>query len=224
MRGKRCNQLELSRIVSACGDKVNRTHFHGPGNQGDTDSVFYMVNGFVALLRGINVSGKKVVPMAELRKLFLEAGYAGVSTYINSGNVVFNSDGEDPDAVRSDIEARLMKKFGFEVKVIVTTLPELRGYLSGCPYDEGLLKDGENIYITILSRRPGREESAGVESVDGKGDEHLLAGKAVYILVKGGYTKTVFSNSFLEKKLGVDATTRNINTLRKIAEIWEKAA
>lgn len=160
--------------------------------------------------------------MAELSKLFLEAGFTDVSTYINSGNVVFSARETDTALIVSAIEHRLLKKFGFEVKVIVVGLSELRRLVSMCPFDEKKLKDREKIYITLLSEKPEKRDISEIGKVDSREDEYMIAGKAIYLLVKNGYTKTVMNNSFLEKKLRSVATTRNINTLRKIAEIGEK--
>ena len=117
---------------------------------------------------------------------------------------------------------RYLEKFGFEVKVIVVGLGELKQYLAECPYSENGLKGSEKIYLTLLSAFPSKAAAAAIETSDGDTDEHLLTGKVIHLLVKNGYTKTRLNNMFLEKKLGVDATTRNINTLRKIAEIGEK--
>ena len=168
------------------------------------------------------MSGKKTVPMPELKKLFIEAGYAGVYTYINSGNVVFRAAKPDPDAIRKILEERIESRFGFEVKVIVIALAELISYLAECPFDENSLREGEKIYLTFLSKLPSKQSVGAIEIGKGDTDAHVLKGKVVYLLVKNGYSQTNLNNAYLEKKLCVDATTRNINTLRKIAEISDE--
>ncbi len=193
------------------------------GNPRWYGSVVGLMRIYVALLRGINVSGKKTVPMPELKKLFSDAGYTSISTYINSGNVVFKSEKSDPDAIRQILEERIEAKFGFEVKVIVIELAELVSCLAQCPFKERSLGAGEQIYLTFLSKPPSRQAVGAIENRKGDSDEHVLRGKVVYLLVKNGYSNTSLNNKFLEKKLCVDSTTRNINTLRKISEIGDES-
>lgn len=174
---------------------------------------------YVALLRGINISGKKVVPMNELKRLFIDSGFSDVVTYINSGNVIFRAAMRSPVQIRSVIEKNLEERFGFDVKVIVVGLKELTGYLSACPYDQDRLSQGEVIYLSLLSAVPQRERTKGTARYPDEVDEFKVGGKVVYLVAKHGYSKTRYNNAYFEKELKVDATTRNINTLRKIAEI-----
>lgn len=174
---------------------------------------------YVALLRGINVSGRKVVPMSELKKLFIDSGFRDVVTYINSGNAVFRADKITTAGMRALIEARLKTRFGFEVKVIVLSLRELTEYLSACPYDQGKLRQGEVVYVTLLSASPGMEKIGGMMTDPNETDEFTMKGKAVYLIARHGYSRTRYNNAFIENELKVGATTRNINTLVKIAEI-----
>ena len=182
---------------------------------------------YIALLRGINVNGNKIVPMAALKQLFTAAGYSGVTTYINSGNMIFKSAESEPDEIRQILEMRIEARFGFEVKVIVIGLEELNRYLAECPFKEDALGPGEKIYLTLLSKLPSKQAVRAIEIRKGDGDLDVLRGRVVYLLVKNGYSNTSLNNTFLEKKLCVDATTRNINSLRKIAEIgmsWNESS
>lgn len=153
---------------------------------------------YIALLRGINVSGKKIVTMPELKQVFTAAGYSSVTTYINSGNVIFKSGKSDPDGIRQILEKRIEARFGFEVKVIVIGLDELNRYLSECPFKEDALGAGEKIYLTLLSKLPSKQEVGAIEIKKGDIDEHVLRGKVVYLLVKNGYSNTSLNNTFLE--------------------------
>ncbi len=177
---------------------------------------------YVALLRGINVSGRNIVPMSGLKKLFLGSGFLDVVTYLNSGNVVFRTRNAAPDRLRSVIESAVKRQFALEIKVLVSTLEQLIRCLRACPYDPGKLRPGENIFLTILSSVPVAELVDNLTSAKDETDECLTTGNVVYILTRRGYSKTSYANSFIEKTLAVDATTRNINSLNKIAEIGSK--
>lgn len=177
---------------------------------------------YVALLRGININGRKIVPMSELKSLFIDSGFVDVVTYINSGNVVFRAEKITTTMMRSLIEAELEKRFGFEVKVIVLSLKELTGHLSACPYDRMRMHQGEVIYLSLLSVSPGNKKIRGIQADPNETDEFIVKGKVVYLVVRHGYSRTRYNNAFIENELKVDATTRNINTLMKIAEIGLK--
>lgn len=182
-------------------------------------SVFKSMQTCVALLRGVNVSGKKTVPMNELKRLFVDSGFVNVVTYLNSGNVVFQSDKDTNPRIRGLIEANLERRFGFEIKVIVLGLGELERYISRCPYDEKKLSQGEVIYFTLLSSAPSRKAVNEMKTCPDETDDFVVAVKVVYLVAGHGYSKTRYNNAFFEKAFRVDATTRNINTLRRISEI-----
>jgi len=92
-----------------------------------------------------------------------------------------------------------------------------------CPFDQDSLALNEKIYVTFLSSTPKREYLAKLKSVSDETDELVVSGKMIYLLTRRGYSSTLFGNNFLEKMLHVDATTRNMNTLKKIEEIANRA-
>ena len=179
---------------------------------------------YIALLRGINVSGHKPVPMADLRKLFAKLGFADAQTYIQSGNVVFTSAGKDAAKIGKAIEAGIGKAFGFEVPVVVRSLAALRAALAANPYGKEKLAENERLYITFLAAAPGKAEAAKLEAIVDANDEVKVKGADVFLRIGAGYGKSVFSNTLVEKKLGVAATTRNIETSRKLVALAEGLA
>lgn len=176
---------------------------------------------FIALLRGINVSGQKPVPMAELQKLFATLGFKGAKTLIQSGNVVFRSDKPDAAAVASLIEKGIEKKFGFQVPVLLRTSEELRSILDGNPWRKKKLAETEGVYISYLDKAPGKEGIQALAAVEAGEDEHVVRGTEVYLLVRSGYGKSRLSNDLVEKKLKVRSTTRNLATSEKLIAIAE---
>ncbi len=176
---------------------------------------------YIALLRGINVSGHKPVPMAELQKLFEKLGHKGARTFIQSGNVAFRSGEKDPGKLAVALEAAILKKFGFDVPVILRTLEGMRAALKGNPYAKPEPAEGERVYITFLDRAPGKDAAKDLQTHSDPVDELKLVKTEVYILARKGYGNSKLSNAFVEKKAGVRATTRNLETTAKLIALGE---
>lgn len=171
---------------------------------------------YVALLRGINVAGQKIIPMADLRTLFVKLGFADAKTFIQSGNVVFTAAQAAP-ALRKTLEAGILKRFAMEVTVIVKSLPELAKIVKANPY--GITGEGERVYLTYLAEPPGKDGIKALDATRNATDDFTIARDAVYILVRGGYGKSQFSNNFVEKKLAVRATSRNLETSQRLIDL-----
>lgn len=106
---------------------------------------------YIALLRGINVGGKNLVKMAELREAFEELGFADVSTYIASGNVLFRAPRQKRAELAADLEGKLSKRFGLELKVVLLTEAGLRSVIEGAPPKFG---GGDHLCDVIFVRAP----------------------------------------------------------------------
>jgi uncharacterized protein (DUF1697 family) len=177
------------------------------------------MNSYVALLRGINVGGKNVIHMDDLKKLFQSFKFNGVKTYIQTGNVVFKSPKKDQAELALGIEAGVKKKFGYEVTVIVRSILDLAKIIETNPFHRRKLYDGQRVYITYLASAPSLEAIKTLSQHVSENDECYPLNSEVYLLSKGGYATTLFSNAFIEKELGVIATTRNLETTKKLYEI-----
>jgi uncharacterized protein (DUF1697 family) len=175
---------------------------------------------YIALIRGINVGGKSM-PMEALRALLLKLGYSDAKTYIQSGNAVFTAPGKDGRKIASSIEAAIAKAFGYEAAVIVRGLEEWRALLKANPYAKRKLAEGERLFITFLEEPPAKAAAAKLEAVQDPKDEVKVRGSEAYLLVRGSYGESNLSNAFVEKQLGVRATTRNMPTALKLLEMAE---
>ncbi len=176
---------------------------------------------FIALLRGINVSGQKKIKMADLRALFVELGFTRVATYIQSGNVVFDAGGSRPPELKSRIEAAISDVYGFDVVVILRSGRELTKIISKNPYQD---RDGiahDKLYVAFLSEpvSGGFDELMSVPSGE---DSFIPAEGVVYLHCPGGFGKTVYNNNSIEKAAGVPATTRNWRTVNRLAGMLEE--
>ena len=171
---------------------------------------------YVALLRGINVVGHNIIRMEDLRKTFKSAKYNDVSTYIQSGNVIFAAPKLKTSTLREKIEGMLLKKFGNHIVVVVKTIPELEEIVERNPFSKMKMKENEKLHVTFLPEVPQKTAIATLEAVKSPVDEIRPMKSEVYILCRNGYGKSLFSNTFIEKKLGVPGTTRNWNTVNKL--------
>lgn len=175
----------------------------------------------IAILRGINVGGKRKILMADLRQMLEDLGYTNISTYIQSGNVLFDDSTEDtPRDIGLDIEVSIKKTFGYDVPVIVMTSDEILQTIKDNPFDSS----GDNLdklYLTVLSEIPDSDRVSKVSALDFQPDQFRIAGRFVYLRCELKYNKTKLNNQYFEKKLAVKATTRNWKTILKLAEMCE---
>ena len=175
----------------------------------------------LALLRGINVGGR-TVKMDVLRAAFEGMGFSGVRTYIQSGNVLFDAEGREPGAaMREEIEETLRRTFGFEIAAVLLSCGELALLLAGNPYARKP-EENERVHVTVFREPPSPAALAALAPEPGSGDEFQASGRFAYILCRGGYAHTPYSNAFFEKRLKIPATTRNIETMEAIAAMCEK--
>ncbi|PWJ58338.1 uncharacterized protein (DUF1697 family) [Dyadobacter jejuensis] len=174
---------------------------------------------YIAILRGINVSGKNIIKMDELKRLFLSMGYRDVQTYIQSGNVVFGAEEGDTSQLETRIMKGIAEGFGMEVPVIVVSASGLRQIAAGNTYLNQEPVEIEKLYVTFLARTPDGVLSDSLALPSGCTDHFELAQHCIYLKVLGGYGKTKLNNNYFEKKLNVKATTRNWKTVLKLVEM-----
>jgi uncharacterized protein (DUF1697 family) len=176
----------------------------------------------IALLRGVNVGGR-FVKMDRLRALFEEMGFSFVRTFIQSGNVLFDGGQTQPSPELSAyIEAELRASLGFEVAVLTLSPQALAAVLAANPFADRALVDPERLHITLLKDDPTAEAVAKLKPNPASADEYSIIGRAVWILCRNGYGRTVYTNSFFESKLKTAATTRNLETMGALVEMAEE--
>lgn len=167
----------------------------------------------VCILRGINVGGKRKILMKDLRALLEKEGFINIKTYIQSGNIGFDSS-EEITLLQDKIENLIKNDFGFDVPVIVLEQKNIQEIIKGMPYDES-----ENIHITFLKDAPKVDYIKSIEEIDFLPEEFEITDRAVYLKCVEKYHKSKLFNNFFEKKLNVLATTRNWKTVNKLAEL-----
>ena len=171
---------------------------------------------YVSMLRGINVGGKAQIRMETLREIYEESGFSKVRTYVQSGNVVFESGAQDPRGVEKHIEAQIEQTCGFSIPVFIRQEHELLEILSCNPFLNERAEDPGKLHVTFLQQAPHETAWSKLVSPSGISDEFSRGDMAVYLFCPDGYGKTKLTNGFFERKLGVPATTRNWNTVNAL--------
>ncbi len=183
---------------------------------------------YISLLRGINVSGHKKVNMKELQSLYETLGLKQVSTYIQSGNVVFSCTDKSSVELSALIEAATSKYFGFDVSVLVLSETALNKALKQLPFDNiSVTEQGSQVIFSFLSGVVNTKDmvlldsylTAGEELESSVDSDDSSNAQVIYLHCPNGYGKTKLSNTFLEKKLDVTATSRNLKTVVKLCEL-----
>lgn len=173
---------------------------------------------YISILRGINVSGHKLIRMEELKALYEELDFSSVKTFIQSGNVIFKTN-FPVNTISVKIEEAIEKKYKFHVPVIVRTAGEIQAILGSNPFLSEEDIDLEKLHVTFLDADPQPALSADIRTNDFSPDRYVIMGKEVFLYCPGGYGNTKLSNAFFEKKLKVRATTRNWKTVGKLFEL-----
>jgi uncharacterized protein (DUF1697 family) len=173
----------------------------------------------VALLRGINVGGHKIIKMDHLRKAFEGLGFTDVATYVQSGNVVFKSPAKISGDLARKIEDMLLRRLSMSVPVIVRTADEMSEAAASNPFLRQIGIDADKLHVTFLSQTPQRTAMNGLDAIAAGADQFRCRGKEIYLYCPNGFAGTKLSITTFEKVLGVRATTRNWNTVNKLQEM-----
>jgi uncharacterized protein (DUF1697 family) len=177
---------------------------------------------YIALLRGINVGGKNIIKMAELKKVFEEMGLCDVKTYIQSGNVLFKSN-EDEESLRKKIEREIEESFGFSVSVILRSAEELEQIILNCPFSKEEVCEAEyvskaiSLYVSLLTHAPSKENIERLNVYRSESEEYKIVGREVYLLFRNSIRNSKLANNL--QKLDVPTTVRNWNTINKLVTL-----
>ena len=177
---------------------------------------------YVALLRGINLGPHKKIAMPALRELCENLGHTSVTTYIQSGNVVFVSSDRSAAAVGSALAEAIADAFGHEIAVLVRTPKQLDAVLEHNPF-LGQGADPKELHVAFLADKPGAARVKELDPDRSPGDEFAVRGKEVYLRYPNGMGRSKLTNDYLERRLGTTSTVRNWNTVNKLAELGHSA-
>ncbi|MEV0726325.1 DUF1697 domain-containing protein [Micromonospora purpureochromogenes] len=173
----------------------------------------------VALLRGINIGPSTRIAMADLRRLVTDLGHDEVKTYLQSGNVVFGSTVPDAEKLSRGIERAIADELGLTVPVLVRSGAELAAVVDASPYADRQ-DDPTKLLVAFLTEAPAKTKVAALRVPGNENVEFTVAGREVHLhFPDGGYGRSKFTNAYLEKQLGVVATTRNWKSVRALRDL-----
>lgn len=169
------------------------------------------MNTYIALLRGINVGGNKILPMRELVALLEGLGLSQVKTYIQSGNVVFQSEGNNLKELAQTISAAIGKKYGFSPHILLFDLPAFQEAMAANPFPEAE-PEPKTLHLFFLAEIPPNPDLAALNRLKGENEHYRLINKLFYLHASDGIGRSKLAEK-AEKALGVAATARNWRTV-----------
>lgn len=177
---------------------------------------------YIALLRGINVGGKNIVKMADLKRVFEAIGLREVRTYIQSGNVLFKSDKEEK-ALRNKIEHEIEANFGYSVTIVLRTASELEQVFLNCPFSADEIAEAESasglesLYVALLSSSPSQDDIVAFNACKSQNEEYKILGREVFLLFRKSIRNSKLANNL--QKLDISVTVRNWKTIGKLTQL-----
>ncbi|HEY4431798.1 MAG TPA: DUF1697 domain-containing protein [Paenibacillus sp.] len=171
---------------------------------------------YIALLRGINVGGNKIIKMQDLKTMFQSLGFHNVRTYIQSGNVVFESDEESENLLSEIIERQIHEVFGFEVAVMIRTLAEMVEVIANNPFQLSEPEAFKRWYVSFLPAEPSVEALDKLRIYEDGPDKIRFVGREMYVLYDVSVSQSPLFKVPFDKILGMSVTARNWNTVNKL--------
>jgi uncharacterized protein (DUF1697 family) len=171
----------------------------------------------VALLRGINVGGRNLVAMSDLRELLETLGFPGAKSLLQSGNLVFESNRRTGAELEHLLEAETAKRLGVAADYLVRSAEEWEAVVARNPFPEEAKRDPAHLLVMFLKAAPQARDVQALQTAI-EGPERLQArGKHLYVVYPAGIGRSKLTGTLIEKKLGVRGTGRNWNTVLKLA-------
>lgn len=192
---------------------------------------------YIALLRGINVGGNTMVKMADLKAVFENCGFENVITYINSGNIAFDSPLQkaarskgisvsSPHASKGSLESDLASKietaienaFGKRIPVMIRKQSAINGILANNPFDSEF-ESHKEMHVLFMREEMPADKQAQLLGQQTENERFGVRGREIYCHLKLGFADSILGKSFIEKKLKVAITARNWRTVERLASL-----
>jgi uncharacterized protein (DUF1697 family) len=173
---------------------------------------------YVALLRGINLGGNVMIKMEDLRKAFEALGLENVKTYINSGNVAFDTRKTAESRLVDGIESAVEMLVGRQVAVMVRSQKDIERILKNNPFD-GQYESHKNMHVLFLKEKMPKEKEEQLQASALPGERYEVCEREIYNLLPQGVAGSLLTKGFFEKKPRVPYTGRNWRTVEKLAEL-----
>jgi uncharacterized protein (DUF1697 family) len=175
------------------------------------------VSACVALLRAVNVGGTGKVPMPDLCKLLASLGLRDVKSLLQSGNVIFATDGPAGAALEAKLEAAVAKKFGVQTAFYVRTAREWNAIAAHNPYPDAARDDPSHLVVMCFKAPLAAKDVAALQAAITGRETVQADGREAYFVYPDGIGTSKLTNAVIERKLGAAGTARNWNTVLKLA-------
>ena len=172
---------------------------------------------YVAFLRGINVGGKNKIKMETLCEVCSALGFANVKTYINSGNVIFETSKTDDKKLAEKLEKAIEKEFLLNIKVMVRTISEIENIIKNNPFDRQFEND-KDLHVFFLDEELSNEKRELLLSNNNENEKFAVRNREIFCLLRVSVLDSLMGKDYIGKKLKVSATARNWRTVNKILE------
>jgi len=173
----------------------------------------------IALLRAINVGGRNLVAMSDLRDLLEALGFAGARSLLQSGNLVFQSKRRDGDKLERLLEVETEKRFKISIAYFVRSADEWQALVARNPFPEEAQRDPGHLVVQLLKNAPQAQHLKALQAAIQGPEIVRLDGKQLYVVYPAGIGTSKLTNKLIEQKLGTRGTARNWNTVLKLAEL-----
>jgi uncharacterized protein (DUF1697 family) len=172
---------------------------------------------YVAFLRGINVGGKNKVKMETLREICISLGFENVKTYINSGNVIFETAKTDDKKLAESLEKAIEKEFALNIKTMVRAISEIEEIVKNNPFD-GQFENDKDLHVFFLDEELPAEKCEQLLSNNNENEQFVVRNREIFCLLRVSVLDSLMGKDYIGKKLKVSATARNWRTVNKILE------
>jgi uncharacterized protein (DUF1697 family) len=173
---------------------------------------------YLALLRGINVGGNTMIKMETLREVFASIGFENVRTYINSGNVAFETRKTSDTKLVKAISDAIEGKFGKKIAVMVRSADEIEEIIENNPF-QGQVDNDKDLHVFFLANPLTAEQNDLLASMVNDNEQIEARGRTLYCMLKISIVDSFVGKGFIDKKLKIPATARNWRTVKKLAEM-----
>jgi uncharacterized protein (DUF1697 family) len=173
---------------------------------------------YAAFLRGINVGGKNKIKMETLREICAALGFKAVKTYINSGNIIFETVKSDDKKLAAKIEKAIEKEFGLNIKTMVRSLAEIEAIVENNPFD-GQFENDKDLHVFFLEEDLPEEKRELLLSNNSETEMFAVRNREIYCLLRVSVLDSLMGKDYIGKKLKVSATARNWRMVNKILEL-----
>ena len=173
---------------------------------------------YIALLRGINVGGNTMIKMSELKEMFEGLGFENVATYINSGNVAFDSKKTAEGTLTAKIEKAIEKELGKNIQVMVREQSVVGAILENNPFD-GKFESHKEMHVLFMSGEMPLDKEKQLLEQQTDNERFEVRGREIYTHLKAGLADSLLGKGYIEKKLKVPITARNWRTVEKLATL-----